>query len=476
MPEWLSILPPFLAIAVAVWKKEVILALGIGIWLAEVFLILGDSTATPPESMLMWVLVLFKAVAMGLIGVLERCVSVFGDGGNARVLLFGLVVGALLELMQRSGGVAAFVNKLASRGLTESPRQVSFLASIIGVIIFVETSMSVLAAGVVSRKLFDKFKMSRARLAFLVDSTCAPISVLVLLNGWGAYILSLLTPYNLDNPAMVLAGSVPFNFYALLVLCLVFYTSLTLKVHGPMKEAERLAQKRESEAETEKAGKARYMIAPMLVMILGIVFFMFYTGYLESGRMDIRQGSGSRSVLWSVSLATFLAVILLARDRVYPYKTMVSISYEGMGKLLPVVTIMLLSFAIGSACKQLGTGPFVAGFVGEFLPGFLIAPLLFICAGVMSFTTGTSWGTFAILIPVGIPLAQSMGLPTPMVLSAILGGGVFGDHCSPISDTTIISSLAAGCDHLEHVRTQLPYAMAAGLMAILLYTVSGLIL
>lgn len=474
MPDWFSILPPFLAIAVAIWKKEVILALGLGIWLAEFFLILGDPSHGAPDGLLMWLPFLLKAIIMGLIGVMERCVSVFGDGGNARVLMFGLVVGALLELMQRSGGVTAIVKKLAARGLTDSPRHVSFLASIIGVIIFVETSMSVLAAGVVSRNLFDKFKMSRARLAFLVDSTCAPISVLVLLNGWGAYVLSLLGPYDLENPAMVLAGSVPFNFYAILVLCLVFYTSFTLRVHGPMKEAEEMAQKRDAVLEIETATRARYMVLPMMVMILGIVFFMFYTGYMESGHWDIRQGSGSRSVLWSVGLATIVVVVLLARDKVFPYKTMVTISYEGMGKLLPVVAIMLLSFAIGSACKQLGTGPYVAGFVGEFLPAFLVAPLLFICAGIMSFTTGTSWGTFAILIPVGIPLAQSMGLPAPMVLSAILGGGVFGDHCSPISDTTIISSLAAGCDHLEHVKTQLPYALTAGAASVLLYTLFGL--
>ena len=477
MPEWVSILPPLLAIAVAVWKKEVILALGLGIWLAEVFLVAADpGRITWPESPLWWIPTLIQLAALGFIDMLERIVAVFGDGGNTRVLLFGLIVGALLELMQRSGGVSAFVRRLVNLGLTKGRRQVSVLASLIGTFIFVETSLSVLAAGVVSRDLFDRFKMSRARLAFLVDSTCAPISVIVLMNGWGAYVLGLLEPYNLENPVMTLAGSVPFNFYALLVLALVWYTALTTRVHGPMRHVEAKQTNAETIEDPYEPTRARYMLAPLLFMIFGVIFFMFYTGKLQSGSWDFRAGSGSRSVLWSVMIATVLCILLLARDKIFDYKKMVEYSYTGMGKLMPVVMIMLLSFAIGASCKALGTGPFVAGIVGEFLPAFLIAPLLFIAAGVISFTTGTSWGTFAILIPVGIPLALSLGLPAPMILAAILGGGVFGDHCSPISDTTIISSLAAGCDHLEHVRTQLPYAMTAGAATLILLTLVGLFL
>lgn len=469
MPEWLSVLPPLMAIAVAVWKKEVVLALTVGIWLAETFLAVSDPRWHTPGNLIEWPVALLELIGLGFLGLLERCVAVFQDMGNTRVLLFGLIVGALLELMRNSGGVAAFVERLSGLGLTRNKRQVGILPTIIGMLIFVETSMSVLSAGVVSQKLFDKFAMSRARLAYIVDSTCAPVSVLILFNGWGAYILGLLQGYELEQPVVTLVASVPFNFYALLILASVWYTVLSTKVHGPMRQSEQGLSGREASGPMEIPTRARYMVVPLLLLIGGMVFFMWFTG-----EGNLLKGSGSRSVLWAVTLATVALIVLLSWEKVFGYRKMIEISYTGMGKLLPVVLIMLLSFAIGASCKAMETGPFVAGLVGDFLPAFLIAPLLFISAAIISFTTGTSWGTFAILIPVGIPLSFAMGLPPGFVLSAILGGGVFGDHCSPISDTTILSSLASGCDHLEHVRTQLPYALAAGSATVLIYLAIGL--
>ena len=156
--------------------------------------------------------------------------------------------------------------------------------------------------------------------------------------------------------------------------------------------------------------------------------------------------------------------------------TIMQTMFKGMGELLPLVSIVLLSIALGSSLRTLGTGAFVASIVGDFLPLFLIAPLLFIAGAIMSFTTGTSWGTFAILIPIGMPLAMSLGLPPTLVLSAILGGGVFGDHCSPISDTSAVAALASGCDLLTHVKTQLPYAMAAGGATIIAYIIASLLM
>lgn len=471
MPEWLSILPPLVAIAIAIWKKEVILALTCGIWLAESLLVCASPDWVWPAEIWMLPIALFEVIGLGFTGMLERCISVFGDGGNARVLLFGLIVGALIELMRVSGGVAGFVKKLANIGLTRSKRQVSLLASFIGISIFVETSMSCLAAGVVSQRLFDRFKMSRARLAFIVDSTCAPISVMVLFNGWGAYILGLVGEYYPDQAVSVLAKSVPLNFYALLILSLVFYTAISTRVHGAMarEEANQEAHEEAAAVEDETIGSPALMLIPMGILIGGMFFFMWYTG-----EGSLLKGSGSRSVLWSVSLATLVMIVMLVVKKVMAYKSIVETCYTGMAKLLPVVIIMLLSFAIGAACRDLNTGGFVASAVGPWLKPFLVAPLLFICAGIISFTTGTSWGTFAILIPVGFPLAASLGIPPSLVLAAILGGGVFGDHCSPISDTTIIASLASGCDHLVHVRTQLPYAITAGSAAVLLYAGFGL--
>jgi Na+/H+ antiporter NhaC len=473
MPDWLSILPPILAIAVAVWRKEVVLALTTGIWFGEILVVVDGSEFTAPTSFLGWLIALPQLIGLGFVGMLDRIAGVFASAGNTRVLLFGLLVGILIEWMQRSGGVSAFVRWLAGVGLTQSKRQVSWLASLVGLSIFVETSMSCLASGVVSQKLFDKFRMSRERLAYIIDSTCAPVSVLAVFNGWGAYILGLLEEYVPETEtAPTFLASIPYNFYPILILLTVFYTATTTRVFGPLRQVEERAKDlpQSESQDLEPAGKLMFFLVPLGLLVGGMFFFMWFTG---GGHL--LQGSGSKSVLYSVSLALFVLLVLLLVQRSFEYKSLVEHAYVGIAKLTPVVTIMLLSFAIGTTCRTLETGPFVAGIVGDFLPAVMIAPLLFLAAAVMSFTTGTSWGTFAIMVPVGVPLAMALGIPIPLVLAAILGGGVFGDHCSPISDTTIIASLAAGCDHLEHVRTQLPYAVTMGSITIVLYILVGLV-
>ena len=212
------------------------------------------------------------------------------------------------------------------------------------------------------------------------------------------------------------------------------------------------------------------MLLPLITMVLSMLGFMFWTG-----NGDLTRGSGSRSVLYATTLATLLAFILVVIHRRFTQREALHISFKGMGELLPLVTIVLLSISLGASLKVLGTGIFVAGLVGEYLPIFLVVPMLFVAGGIMSFTTGTSWGTFAILIPIGIPLVQTLGLPPSLVVAAILSGGIFGDHCSPISDTTAVSSLAAGCDLLTHVKTQLPYALVAGGLSVIAFTLASLI-
>jgi Na+/H+ antiporter NhaC len=212
------------------------------------------------------------------------------------------------------------------------------------------------------------------------------------------------------------------------------------------------------------------MIAPLFAMIAGMVGFMLWTG-----NGVLAEGSGSRSVLYAVSLACLVAYVMMLASRRFSHLDLVKIGFDGMAELLPLVTIVLFSLALGASLQDLGTGTFIAGLAGEFLPRFLVVPMLFLAGALISFSTGTSWGTFAILIPIGMPMVEVMGLPPSLVLAAILGGGIFGDHCSPISDTTCVSSIAAGCDLLEHVRTQLPYALTAGGITLLLYVALGLL-
>ena len=480
--EWLSVLPPLVAIIIVIWKKEVILALLSAVFTSELLLAFRHQD---------------NALFHAFIGSVERVISVVSSAGNARILIFSLLIGALLAYVRESGGVTATVEKLVNKGIAKSKRQVGGLTMFTGMVIFIESNLSVLTAGILSRDLFDKFKMSRARLAYIIDSTSAPVCILVLLNGWGAYVLALLNNYDLGQSSVsVLWGSVAFNFYAIIALLMVLYTVVTDKVHGPMKATEEvltnnnvaedviISQSSASQDKVEQAvaeqsiqqamvpaTKARFMLIPLLTMIVGMFFFMHW-----SGNGDITQGSGSKSVLYATCLALAVSYLLLKFSKRFEHKELVDIGFKGISELLPLVTIVLLSLTLGASLKELGTGFFIAGVVGEHLPMVLVVPMLFLAGAVISFSTGTSWGTFAILIPIGVPLIQALGLPPSLVIAAILGGGIFGDHCSPISDTTAVSAIASGCDLLEHVKTQMPYALFGGAVTLAAYFVASLVM
>jgi len=460
--EWLKVLPPVVAIIIVLWKREVILALVLAIFTSE--FLLGGLLFNQSTSIL-------NQVFVGGLDTLERVVDVFSDAGNTRILIFSVMVGSLLAYMRHSGGVSALVNTLISKGFAKTPRQVSLMTTFTGIVVFIESNLSVLTAGILSRGLFDKFGLSRAKLAYIIDSTSAPICILILLNAWGAYILALLNTYEFEATSVeILWGTIPFNFYALVTLAIVFYSVLTGKYYGPITKCE---PKKEIHTEDEpdlEHSKARYMLVPLLVMVGGMVGFMLWTG---NGNMA--DGSGSKSVLYATTLACLVAYIMMIFSGRFKHSQLVKIGFEGMAELLPLVAIVLLSLALGASLRQLGTGIYISQLVGDFLPLYLIAPMMFLVGALMSFSTGTSWGTFAILIPIGVPIIQVMGLPPSFILAAILGGGIFGDHCSPISDTTAVSSIASGCDLLEHVKTQLPYALVAGFITMVLYLIVGLI-
>jgi len=453
--QWLSVLPPIVAIAVVLWKREVILALFLSIFTSE----------------LLQQLSVLKAVPMAGLATLERIISVLEDKDNARILIFSLMIGALLAYIRQSGGVTAMVSSIINRGIARNPRQAGLLTTGVGVAVFIESNLSVLTAGILSRGIFDRFGLSRAKLAYIIDSTSAPICILILLNAWGAYILALLGSYELEtNAAQILWGTLPLNFYALVTLVIVFFTVWTGRYFGPMATSKTIKHEDSAEDLPVDASHPVYMFVPLIVMVVGMVAFMIWTG---DG--VLANGSGSRSVLYSVALACLVAYVMMLVSGNFTHIKLVKIGFEGMGELLPLVTIVLFSLALGASLKELGTGIFIAGLVGEFLPIYLIVPMMFLAGALISFSTGTSWGTFAILIPIGVPLIQTLGLPPSLVLAAILGGGIFGDHCSPISDTTAVSAIASGCDLLEHVRTQLPYALVAGAITLLMYFVVSII-
>ena len=299
--DWMSVIPPLVAIAVVFWKKEVILALALAVLSAEALILVNADIATS---------------YMAPINAIERVVDTAASPGNTRVLIFSVLVGALLAFIRDSGGVTATVNYLVNKGVAKSRKQVGGLTMFTGIAVFIESNLSVLTAGIFARGLFDRFGMSRARLAYIIDSTSAPVCILILLNGWGAFILSLLDAYELPgSSASILWGSVFFNFYAIFTLLIVAYTISADKVHGPMIEEEKALSQVEVNQTTEPATKARFMLVPLVIMVLSMIGFMFWTG---NGVLS--EGSGSKSVLYATALATAIAYGLLLLHKRFTHK------------------------------------------------------------------------------------------------------------------------------------------------------------
>ncbi len=442
----LTLIPPILSIVIAVMSRNVYAALICALIISESFLVEFNP-------------------ALGTLHAADRIVQTVES--NATLLVFCMAIGGLIALMRDSGGIAAMAKALITKGFASTRRRAEFAIASTGCLIFVDTNVSLLSSGVLGRPLYDAYKLSRERLAYIIDSTCAPISVLVLVNAWGAYALSLITPYGFENPVNVVFGSILFNFYSWLTLIGVFILVVSGKELFPF-DRDELKAGVEPEIVVAEPTKAIYMWLPLLVLVLGSLAFMAYTG-----QGNITQGEGVRSIFWAIILAIAVLMALLRLDGVQSYKQLQDKTFQGIGEMVPMITVILFSIALGTSLKELGTGTYISSIAQSSLPAFIVPAMIFIVGGVMSFMTGTSWGTYGILVPLAMPLAESFGIPPSLALAAVLGGGVFGDHCSPISDTSLIASVASGSEHMNHVKTQLPYALIAAVGAIALYVVFG---
>lgn len=445
----LTLLPPLLAIAIAVWRKNALLALFSGLVLS----VLMTVNYQPVDT---------------LTGTAASITNVFSSIGNVYIISFSLLIGALVTLLNTSGAVNGFISHLSNLNLVKSSRQASMLPTVIGTSLFTDTNLSMFTAGMASQQLFDKHQLSRARLAYLLDSTCAPISILFLINGWGAYVLGLLDGYQFDDPIGILIGTVFFNVYAIVAVLLAYYTAYSGKVFGPMKNAKSIVS-HEHKQTSKKIAPAKVMWFPLLSLVIVTFAILWVTG---DG--DLRRGSGSFSVFWSIVTSLVLLCILILSHSLLTTKELMQSSIKGIKTMMVPVAILVLSFAFGTSVKELGTGVYVSQLLNVEFPIYMMAPILFVAAGLMAFATGTSWGTFAILVPIAVPVAQQSGLPVEFLVAAVLGGGIFGDHASPISDTTVVASIASGCDHFEHVKTQLPYTLVAAFITLVCYFAYGL--
>lgn len=464
-PSALSLLPPLLAIALALWTRQVYLSLAAGVWLG-------------------WTILNGWNPLAGLADAIAATVAVLGSTGNAQVILFTFVIGALIATMEAGGGVRGFVAWIEHRRLVAGPRGARMLAFLTGVVIFIESNITVLVAGSVARPLFDRYRRSREMLAYLIDSTSAAVCVLIPLNAWGAYVLALLAEQGVENPLATFVSSIPYNLYALAAVLLAGTVAATGWAIGPMKRAERRAGEGvlfhpgDTPAVDEDAlvpepttaipPRVRNMVLPILAMVA-----MMPLGLWITGDGDLRAGSGATSVLWAVLTGLAVAWLLLLAQRGLTVDRLTRTGLRGAGGMLGIALVLLLALALGNVAREMGAGPYVAQLVAGTVPPVALLPLVFLTGGFIAFATGTSWGTFAIMIPLAVPAAMALGLPPAPFLAAALSGGIFGDHASPISDTTVVSSLAAATDHIAHVRTQLPYAALAATVATIGFAIVG---
>ena len=452
--NWMSILPPLLAIVLAIITRQVILSLSVGIWIGFCLL----ESVNP-----------LAGIGLALDGI----VNVFSDAGDTRVLMFTLIIGGLIATIEKLGGVRGFIHLLEHRDLVTNGKRAQWLAYTTGIVVFIESNITLLIAGAISRPLFDRYKISREKLAYIIDSTSAPICVLIPLNAWGAVIISLLASAEIDNPIDVFIHAIPFNFYPIVVIVFcAFVIGKNIEI-GPMKNAQKRTEGGEllwanatpmvdpsilsQQVERTDADKARFMTAPIAVMVIAMPLGLFVTG---DG--DLSAGSGSTSVLWAVLAALVTSWGLALQQRRLNLEELMQIFLKGAGGLLPVTMILLFALALGDVANLLGTGAYVAQLVQQNIPLALLLPLLFIISGFIAFAIGSSWGTFAIMIPLAMQIAVPLDLNSSLFLAAVLSGAVFGDNASPISDTTVVASMASATDHIDHVRTQLPYALISG--------------
>ncbi len=401
-------------------------------------------------------------------------ISLLSEMWILKTLGFAILVGSIIALIEKSGGIGGFINYVQNKkGFVTSPRSALLLSYIIGVVIFIESSITALIAGAVGKPLCDKHNVSHAKLALVCDSTSAPISSLIVLNGWGALLLGLIstqitTGMIEGNSVDILIDSVLYNFYAMSALLVTFIAVWFNIELGPMKDA-KLPNIKQSSKSLSSASMY-LMVLPIVLMIILVFLFLYITG---DG--DILQGSGSSSIFYTTLTTLAFTFVYYISTKNMSIKVWGKTTLLGAKKLFPIALILLFAFSIGEVTSELKTGLYLASLASDNLSIYLLAGVIFLLSSLMSFATGTSWGTFSIMIPVAIPMAVGMDANIALCIGAVISGGVFGDHCSPISDTTIISSLAADCEVIEHVKTQLPYALISGVIALVLFVLFSFI-
>ena len=490
IPGWLSVLPPLLAIGIALLTRQAIPALFAGIYVGAAM-----TYGLSPSGLWHGLLDTLNVY------IIEAIAPPDGSTGHASIIAFTLMVGGMVGIISRNGGMKGIVNRVI--GFASNPKRGQFATGVLGVAIFFDDYANTLVVGNTMRAVTDRLKISREKLAYIVDSTAAPVATIALVSTWIGFQVGLIDEavggiegFN-QSAYTIFLNSIPYAFYPMLAIIFVFAVALTGRDFGPMYNAEQRARNEgkvlrdganvdsaaaggeEMEPKRDKPERALNAVVPIVVLVGAALVALYITGTGETIQDIIGSADPFAALVWGSLFGVLVAIILSIGQRILSLDEAIDAWYTGLRAMLFVLIILVMAWALAAVTEVLHTGDYLVSVLGESLPPAVVPALIFVVAAAIAFATGTSWGTMGILVPLAIPLVwailQANGMANPEgyhILYAstisVLTGAVWGDHCSPISDTTIISSMASGCDHIDHVRTQLPYATFTGIVALLI--------
>ena len=488
LPGWISLMPAFLAIAVALVLRNVVPALLLGLWLGSTAL-----TGFSPLGALKGLLDVFTVFI----------VEALANPDHAAIILFTMMIGGMVGIITRNGGMASIVRVVVSKAKTAIGGQVSVW--LMGLMIFFDDYANTLVVGNTARSVTDHLKISREKLAYIVDSTAAPVVCLALVTTWIGYQVSLIDQAMGDIDGLagrtaysLFLNSIPYSFYPILAVLFVFAVAASGRDMGPMYKAELRARKGQVEPkaaedlpamdgdtlESKPNVPMRPLNAflPIVVLIGALAASMFITGEGETITAIVGSADPYKSMMWASFIGALVAAGLSIGQKILSAHETVDAWYGGARATLFGMIVLILAWSMSAVTSDLNAKGYLISILGDTLPVALVPAVVFVLAAITAFSTGTSWGTMGILLPLVLPLTWAVmtvnGVADPAgmhimysAIACVLAGAVWGDHCSPISDTTVLSSIASGCDHIEHVRTQLPYAMLVGTVAIAIGTI-----
>ncbi|WP_433587755.1 Na+/H+ antiporter NhaC family protein [Providencia alcalifaciens] len=463
-----TIITPIVTILLAILTRQVMLSLMLGILVG--FTVINDHN-----------------LLLGIRGTVDGIIDTFSSAGNTRTIVFMVMIGGIMRLVVVTGGVRALVQLLTNKTkLIKNRTTTQLLAIVITSLIFIESSINQLVAGASTKNLARQYGVAPEKMSYLIQTACVSVCSSAVINGWGAVIMGLIGVQISQGlisgePFDILIKSIGYNLMAWLSLATILFYVFTNFSWGPMKKAEikyqqdfnagkltksSLKNEEEEIIDHPNAHSALNFFIPILSTVLMVPVALYITG---DG--DFSKGSGSTSVYWGVMFGTAVSFCWFIGRRLLNIDNFFKELFIGYASMLKISSIMILAFLMGNVSSELNTGAYIAEVTqGIMAPGFSIG-FIFIISAIMSLATGTSWGTFAIMIPIGVQLGLSVGMPIEYMIGAAISGSIFGDMTSPISADAIVASMATDCDHIEHIRTQMPYALvtASFVLAIYLY-------